>query len=220
MLYFINKFIAVRSTTKILLLSSAFCVLLTIFRVQWSSGLGYIFLVWNLFLAWIPFFISSFLIKTSRQGFPLFLPLLLLPAWLLFFPNAPYILTDLFHLRHKSQIPVWFDLMLILSFAWNGLMIGFLSLLDVQQFIREKFSNTVGWVFVITALIASSYGVYLGRFERWNSWDVLANPVYLLKDILGTFTHERTFGVTFLLSAFLIAGYLTLFNLIHAKKQV
>jgi uncharacterized membrane protein len=220
MLYFINKFIAVRSTTKVLLLSSAFCVLLTIFRIQWSSGLGYIFLVWNLFLAWIPFFISSFLIKTSRQGFPLFLPLLLLPAWLLFFPNAPYILTDLFHLRHKSQIPVWFDLMLILSFAWNGLMIGFLSLLDVQQFIREKFSNTVGWVFVITALIASSYGVYLGRFERWNSWDVLANPVYLLKDILGTFTHERTFGVTFLLSAFLIAGYLTLFNLIHAKKQV
>ncbi len=212
--------VAMRNTTKILLLSSTFCVLLTIFRIQWSSGLGYIFLVWNLFLAWIPFFISSSLIKASRQGFPLFVPILLLPAWLVFFPNAPYILTDLFHLRHKSQIPVWFDLMLILSFAWNGLMIGFLSLLDIQQFIREKFSNTVGWLFVITALIASSYGVYLGRFERWNSWDVLANPVYLLKDILGTFTHERTFGVTFLLSAFLIAGYLTLFNLIHAKKHL
>lgn len=220
MLYFLNKLMAVRSTTKILLLSSAFCVLLSIFRIQWSSGFGYIFLVWNLFLAWIPFFISSSLINASRQGFPLFVPLLLLPAWLLFFPNAPYILTDLFHLRHKSQIPVWFDLILILSFAWNGLMIGFLSLLDIQQFIREKFSTTVGWMFVIMALIASSYGVYLGRFERWNSWDVLANPVYLLKDILGTFTHERTFGVTFLLSAFLIAGYLTLFNLINAKKPL
>ncbi len=99
MFYLLNKIRTVRSTTKILLLSSAFCVLLIIFRIQWSSGLGYIFLIWNLFLAWIPFFISSSLIKASRQGVPLFLLMLMLPAWLVFFPNAPYILTDLFHLH-------------------------------------------------------------------------------------------------------------------------
>lgn len=210
----------IRNTTKILLLASALCILLTIFRIHYSSGLGYIFLVWNLFLAWIPFFISSAIINSSRKGFPPYILVFLLPLWLVFFPNAPYILTDLFHLKQKTSIPIWFDLMLILSYAWTGLMTGFLSLLDIQQFIRERFSNISSWMVVFTVLILSSYGVYLGRFERWNSWDIVFDPIYLIKDILDTFKHQRTFAITLLMAAFLILSYLTLFNFIYSQKNL
>lgn len=218
MRYLFSKIASLRGTTKILLLASLLCFMLTVFRIYWTSGLGYIFLIWNLFLAWIPFFISTAIIRLSRKNIPQLYLLFLLPAWLLFFPNAPYILTDLFHLRQKTNIPVWFDLMLILSFAWNGLMLGFISLLDIQQFIRTRYSNTLAWILVILVLILSSYGVYLGRFERWNSWDLFFNPFSLAKAVLDTFSHDQTFGVTLLLSLFLILSYLTLFNLIYPDK--
>jgi uncharacterized membrane protein len=140
-----------------------------------------------------------------------FYPLALL--WLLFFPNAPYVLTDLIHLRQHS-VPVWYDLLLLLSFAWTSLMFGFVSLADMQRLIQQRFNATVGWLFAVAAVLLGSFGIYLGRFLRWNSWDVITEPRQLAWDIFervaNPLAYTHTFGFTVLLAAFLLLAYLTL----------
>jgi uncharacterized membrane protein len=130
---------------SIVVLSLLFSVSLIAARVYFTEKVTFVFLVWNLFLAAIPFVISSVLVvyqhKLSRVV--LFSGFLL---WLLFFPNAPYILTDLFHLKERAGVPLWFDLMVILSAAWNGLILGLLSLQDIQHVISKRFSVIWSWV--------------------------------------------------------------------------
>jgi uncharacterized membrane protein len=212
-----------RSLTLVMGMGTALCLALIIFRVHISGNLLHVFLVWNLFLAWIPIFLSGKLLKMNDQEKPWWALAGIFFIWLVFFPNSPYIMTDLFHLRKRQDVPLWYDLVLIISFAWNGLMLGFISLLEVQKFLNRKFSGPTVWVIIIAVLFLSGFGIDLGRFERWNSWDVLTNPVSLLRDILekifNPFSHPRTIGVTLLFSSFLTVSYLTLFTLIRSKHH-
>jgi uncharacterized membrane protein len=134
-------------------------------------------------------------------------------AWLLFFPNAPYILTDLFHLDNRPGVPLWYDLALILSCAWNGLMLAYASLADMQQLVQQRLGTGIGWAFATVALLLSSFGIYLGRYLRFNSWDVLTNPLTLFYDIVGRLLHPFSFpgtwGVTLVFGLFLLVGYST-----------
>ena len=95
--------------------------------------------------------------------------LALLPVWFLFFPNAPYIITDLIHLRVRDAVPIWYDAALLFSFAWNGLILGFVSLWVVQSLVTHRWGATAGWLLALGTLIAGGFGIYLGRFLRWNS---------------------------------------------------
>jgi len=132
-------------------------------------------------------------------------------AWLLFFPNAPYLITDLFHLDTRPGVPLWYDLALILSCAWNGLMLAYASLSDMQRLVQQRLGSVIGWAFATLALLLSSFGIYLGRYLRFNSWDVLANPIALFYDILNRLLHPFTFpgtwGVTLVFGVFLLLGY-------------
>jgi uncharacterized membrane protein len=203
---------------KTMAISSVLCVMLLILRMQWSGHIYYVFLVWNLFLAWIPFLCSVLLAEAKKNNRPKYLLLLLFGGWLLFFPNSPYIVTDLFHLRQKEGIPLWFDLVLILSFAWNGLLLGFASLFGVKRFLEAYLGKRTVNAFIVLLMILCSFGIYLGRYPRWNSWDILSNPVALFGDITGMILHPsentRMIGVTFFFSLFLIAAYCTLSALI------
>ena|SRR6218665_1282222 len=203
-------------------LSSVLSVLLLYIRMEWSGSIAYIFLTWNLFLAWIPFMFSFFLSDVQARNRSKYLLLLLFSGWLLFFPNSPYILTDLFHLRPKAGIPLWYDLVLILSFAWNGLLLGFSSLLEVQRILKIYLNEKLVAVFIVLLMVLCSFGIYLGRYPRWNSWDILSNPVALFGDIfnmlLHPFENTRMVGVTFFFSLFLIAGYWTLHTMIRSFK--
>jgi uncharacterized membrane protein len=194
----------------LLLASTLFGVALVLTRVYLSGTLSYTFLFWNLFLAVVPFGISTLLLRFKTPG-TVFYPLTLL--WLLFFPNAPYVLTDLIHLR-QHVVPLWYDLLLLLSFAWTSLMFGFVSLADMQRLFQQRFNAGVGWLFAVAALALGSFGIYLGRFLRWNSWDVLTEPRQLAWDILervaNPLAYTHTFGFTVLLAAFLLLAYLTL----------
>ncbi|MCW3083054.1 MAG: hypothetical protein JWP12_420 [Bacteroidetes bacterium] len=204
-------------------ISSALCVMLLYARVQWSGNLHYVFLVWNLFLAWVPFLCAFFLSEAKNNNRSKYLLIALFGAWLLFFPNSPYIITDLFHLKQNMGIPLWFDLVLILSFAWNGLLLGFSSLLEVQRILKMYLN--IKWVhlFIMGLMILCSFGIYLGRYPRWNSWDIISNPVALFADIFNMLIHPfhntRMVGVTFFFSLFLIAGYQTLDALIRNFKK-
>ena len=172
------------------------------------------FLIWNLFLAFIPYIISTWLAYYTQTKKSIMVIGGATALWLLFFPNAPYILTDLFHLRPRSEIPYWYDLLLILSFAWNGLILAFVSLTEMQQVFSKLFNKVTSWLFVITTLCLSAFGIYLGRYLRWNSWDIITNPQGLAFDILDRFIHPfahgRTWYMTLGFSAFLIVGYFTI----------
>jgi uncharacterized membrane protein len=172
--------------------ASGLAVVRGIYTDRWAF-----FLVWNLFLAWIPLAIALLLRLWKKPPLLVLLPLGSL--WLLFFPNAPYILTDLIHFRWSNQL-IWLDLSMFLSFALAGLFVGYTSLAWMHVVIRARFGDWLSWLFVISALVASGFGMYIGRFLRFNSWDIVTNPLGLAADIYIQLFSRTTFLHTWLLS--------------------
>lgn len=207
----------------VLALSVSFSVVLIAYRCHFTSTLLYTFLCWNLILALIPYLLSSAIVLYPPKNKNNLMLYLLIAVWLLFFPNAPYILTDLFHLRAKPPVPFWYDLVLILSCAWNGLILAIVSLWDMHQLLNRLFNRTLGWIFALSALVLGSFGIYLGRYLRFNSWDIISNPRSLFFDILdriiNPLSHTTTYGVTILFSVFLIILYLTIHQIRHLKND-
>jgi uncharacterized membrane protein len=146
---------------RILALSMAFSIALVMARIAYTGKLTFIWMIWNLFLAWVPYRISSWLqrqssIKASKWKFAA-----VSIVWLLFIPNAFYILTDLFHLGVFHNVPNWFDLTLIISFAWNGLLLGILSVRQMEKIMQIKQSYSL-----IQALYPSNIAVGLSTKRR------------------------------------------------------
>ncbi len=200
-----------------------FCFGVSLFRFFYTDTKVFLFLNWNLFLAFVPWAIATLVVLSKRLRSSKIMLVVLISVWLLFFPNAPYILTDLFHLRLNSSMPVWFDLTLILSFAWTGLLFGFLSLWDIESVLRKYLKN--GWVTAISVflLFLGSFGIYIGRYLRWNSWDIMTSPFQLMYDIgdrlVNPFSHPRTWGMTLFMGLFLNILYFS-FKMIRERKNV
>jgi uncharacterized membrane protein len=131
------------------------------------------------------------------------LAILLLISWLIFFPNSPYILTDLFHLKANSLAPIWYDWALILSFAWTGLMFGFSSLRDIEIILAGILKKNNITFLIVVLLLLSGFGVYIGRFLRWNSWDIICSPLDLGEDILYRVIHPFRFLQTWIITLLL-----------------
>lgn len=190
-----------------LFLFTCLCFSLSVFRVFYTETNTFLFLNWNLFLAFVPWALSSLVTISPILKKSKLVITFLLFSWLLFFPNAPYILTDLFHLRLNSAMPKWYDLMMILSFAWTGLLFGLFSLFDIEKIMLQNFSSRMVHFLSSFLLFVTAFGIYLGRYLRWNSWDILSNPIGLISDIssrfLQPFEHPRTWGVTILMGIFL-----------------
>ena len=176
----------------------------------------FFFLIWNLFLAWMPYWIALILdfFNRMKKTPSVFLMFFIVSMWLIFFPNAPYIITDLLHLRDRQVVPHWYDLMLIVSFAWTGLMLGYCSLFEVQRFLERRFKSWVVWMITLGAIWLAGFGVYMGRFQRWNSWDAMTHPFAVIKQqahvLANPFDYLNTLGMAIVLSGFLMIGYMTL----------
>jgi uncharacterized membrane protein len=145
---------------------------LGLLAVRMLMAAGYGFLAWNLFLAWIPLLLAIAVVKASRSGGRLSLASLLV-LWLLFFPNAPYVVTDFVHLRDIGGMPRWYDAIMLSSFAAASLALAFVSLYLVQDLIRAKLGGAWSWVGALTVIALSGVGIYLGRVVKLNSWDLL-----------------------------------------------
>ena len=187
-----------------LMLISLFSVALVAARVVYSGQIFYVFLVWNLFLAWLPWGFAWLALRWRKR------PLLALAAaflWLLFFPNAPYLVTDLIHLRSIAPVPLWYDLILLLNYALLGLFLGFVSLRMMQELVNGRFGRVAGWFFVMGALGAGGLGVFIGRFLRWNSWDLFVRPLSLVGDVWARLGEPRTVVVSGLLALLLLFAY-------------
>ncbi len=225
----------------LLLLSSVFCCSLIGIRLsfqqidsyalqnlndlkQLKSCSTFLFLIWNLFLAWVPYWIAL-LIKPSWESnkSKIILSTLVL-SWLVFFPNAPYILTDLLHLRHRPPVPFWFDMMILISFAWTGLLLGLASLFEVQKFVEEHKSRTFGVLFSIGSILLCGIGIYLGRVLRWNTWDILVHPYALVLDVVSNIMNPAatgyTIGLGFIISIFMLIAYFTLLSFSKEASKI
>lgn len=172
-----------------LALASVTGVLLLAARV-WHSGRGqHLYLVWNLFLAWVPLWLAWLAVRAgifTRAGVGFGL------LWLLFFPNAPYVVTDLGHLHERPPVPLWFDIVLLQLFILTSLTAGFLSLNLMQRAVASARGALAGWLFAALALALAGLGIYLGRVLRWNSWDLATQPLNLLEDVGTLILYPRS----------------------------
>lgn len=178
----------------------------------WATGKpDFLFLGWNLILAAIPLAASSALRGADRAGLSWrwMAPAALL--WILFLPNAPYILTDMIHLRERAGVPMWYDLILLLTCAAAGVAFTYRSLLDVETVMARRIGHARAIALSVAALFLSGFGIYLGRFARLNSWDVVTEPVLVVRTIVepvvDPLAHPRTWAVTMLFGMLLVIGY-------------
>ena len=163
-------------------LLSSVSIVMVIGRVAGVENLGGIFLIWNLFLAWLPLGIAYLVGDMWRQRYIGRRGVIVgVGIWLLFFPNAPYLITDLIHLKAAPDHLIWYDALMSFSFALSGLLTGLYSLLKVHRLVEKIWNSLIAWFTVSGSLVLSSYGVYLGRFGRWNSWDIVTHPFSLVR---------------------------------------
>lgn len=155
------------------------CFLLVFCRFQQPVDHLFYGLIRNLFLAAVPLIASEAFAWCTQQPYK-WPRRLCFAIWLLFLPNAPYILTDFIHLRERVPVPLWFDVTIFLSFAGSGLIFGYLSVAQVQGVIHQAYGKAVGWGVALGSLMLCGVGIYLGRFLRWNSWQVLTHPRRLI----------------------------------------
>ena len=203
---------------------SLFCVALVLVRNVHTGNVNFRYLIWNLFLAWIPFALAVFVYDRWRRRRSGMLLLTLGGLWLLFFPNAPYIATDFVHLQRSALVPYWYDAVTIAAFAWVGLMLGFASLYLMQTVVRQWRGVVAGWIFAVFAIGLCSLGIYLGRFLRLNSWDALEHPSVLPRIAHAVardpFAYQEAIAVTVLFTLALSFAYFLLYSFAAASLEL
>src|SRR6266545_2040428 len=201
-----------------LLLASLFCVGLVVLRMIESGSSDFSGLIWILFALAVAVY-DGWRRKRARGT------LVVLGAlWLLFFPNAPYIVTDFVQLERTADAPYWYDAVTVSAFAWTGVLLGFASLFLVQTVVRQWRGVVAGWVFAAVALALGSLGIYLGRFLRLNSWDALEHPSVLPRIVHAVardpFAYQEAIGVTVLFTLALGFAYFLLYNFAVVGREL
>jgi uncharacterized membrane protein len=201
--------------------ATSICVAFEWFR-EWHFGTaGFRFLLWNLFLAWIPvafaLIIYTHYLSGRRPG------RMLVPGliWLLFLLNAPYIFTDFIHLSATTGVPLWFDGTVLSAFAWTGALLCLASVYLVHSAIRNWYGPVQGWTTVLLVLIFTSVGVYFGRFLRLNSWDIFIHPSRVARQFVSSINEPLTVvrggTATLVVTAMLAVTYVTFYAVISLR---
>lgn len=184
----------------------------------------YRLLVWNLFLAWIPYvcaLVAAMLYHVWPRAWLLLFP----PGalWLLFVPNAPYIVTDFYHLEWRPPMPLWYDIGLIAVFAFTGIFLGIASIRIMQRLMQAYLGNVVGWLFAFITIALCGLGIYLGRFGRYNSWDFFFHPLRIVRDlaakVINPLDNLGFLGFTFMFTAILFVFYLMFVPTMPADEE-
>ncbi len=168
------------------------------------AGPRFVFLWWNLFLAWVPWAVSVTM-RHARRGW-VFWPLAL--AWLAFFPNAPYLLTDLVHLKDRPPVPMWFDVLFLATFAWAGCLVGWDSLWRVHRELTARLGARPAAGAITASVVLCGLGVFLGRFERLNSWELVTDPLQVALTAGQALLEPKALVFSLAFSGVVGAGYL------------
>lgn len=213
-----------RRVTLTLLFGTFVCLVFLGVRCLYLGRIERVGVFCSIILAWIPYGLSlaaAVLMASPRSNKPVLATVLVL--WLLFLPNAAYIVTDLTHWRKEKLLPVWYDWIFISALAWVGLFLAFLSIQVLHRIVAQKCGEAAGWMFVAFSLGASSFGIYAGRFFRWNSWDALLN-VRRIFGGLYALTHPPTAGHALAFCGMYFVFSAMIYLLLHAismeRRQV
>jgi len=208
-LYVLNK-----KQNNFLILSSVLAIALLLIRVKITHSFYLLFLIWNLILATIPYLLSSYIkIDLSIKKYN-FKNLLLIGCWLLFIPNSFYLITDFVHLNHNNWLQFSFDFILLSSFTVAGFYFGILSVFSIQQQIQFFHNSKISYGFIIAISYLCAFGIYIGRFLRFNSWDVISYPIFLLESIYNSLFENQTWLFTIGLGTLI-----SLANFIYVKLK-
>ena len=183
--------------------------LLWLGRVAYTGHLTYAHVLWNLFLAWVPVLLAW--VAARPASTPLWVRASAAAGWLVFLPNSPYLITDLIHLRPSGQIPLLYDGLLLFSFGLSGLVIGLTTVFWMEQAVATRFGRWVRLAFSLGAMGMAGFGVYVGRFLRWNSWDIVFRPVAVVRELapyaLHPLLHWRGWAVAALFTLLFASVY-------------
>ncbi len=200
--------------------SVALTFLILSVRIVFTGNLHYGNYFWNTILAAVPVLFSFILLRKKWHPW---LSVIFFIAWLLFLPNAPYMITDLVHYEQRGEFPGWIDIMLVTTASWNGLLLGVLSLMMIEDMLHLYFKSRIVKPIMLICLLLCGYGIYLGRYLRYNTWDVLTNPIPLFQDSAKTVfypgQHLRTWGFTLLFGLMYSIFYFTLKQLQSVKNR-
>ncbi|WP_348722567.1 DUF1361 domain-containing protein [Tenacibaculum sp. 190524A05c] len=181
---------------RTVLLLVVFSAFLSLLRVQITQNLSYTFLLWNMFLAVIPFMIAEYVKIQEPEKLTKTKLILFIIAWLLFLPNAPYIITDFIHLKTNTKM-AWYDLFMLFTNAATGTLLGLLSIVTFHDLVCQKWDKHIGKLFSIAVFFLCGFGIYLGRFLRFNTWDILFSPIDLIRESILSFKESTAWLITF-----------------------
>jgi uncharacterized membrane protein len=203
---------------------SMFVTAMIAFQTIYAGNSENLAMAWNLFLAWIPFVLALIIYDrgTSDASRPALGAAAVL--WLLFLPNAPYVVTDLKYISGFGSVSALYDVVLLASAALAGLLLGLTSLFLIHAVAQRLIGAFSAWALVVGALGLSSFGIYLGRVQRWNSWDVFVRPGSLFSEIAGgllhPLSHPRPIAVTIVFTSFLVASYVVFYSFARRSSLV
>lgn len=187
-------------------------------HAAWTSEAGFLFLFWNLGLAWIPVVVGELVVRSSSKGLSAGFGV----VWLLTFPNAPYLATDLIHLQPRGGATWWGDVVLLGYFAGLGCLLGFVSLFRLHRWWEPSLSGWLAWLGVVAVVFLTGLGLYMGRFLRWSSWDVVREPAALFGDLAmrmaEPWEHPRMIAFSLTWAIVLLAGYGLVFSLVRSGR--
>ncbi len=206
-----------------LLVSSCLSIVLFLFRYLGGHTTRYWFLLWNLVLAWVPLVFLYFLIRWLQKGRWLsWKGILLTVLWLVFLPNSFYLVTDFVHLKATGEVSVLYDAVFFMSFAWNGLLLGFTAVYIMQKELQMRLARRQVNLLIVAVFVLCSFAIYLGRYLAWNTWDLVVNPAGILFDlserIVRPGLYPNTFTTTTLFSVALLSMYYTVYTLVGAIR--
>jgi uncharacterized membrane protein len=158
------------------------CAILLFARIHLIENFRYIFLIWNLILAYVPYFVAN-RIQNETGKLATAKNMISFCIWLVFFPNAPYLISDFVHLHHSSSRVIWYDAALLFMFAFTGMYLAIKSASKIHNWLIITLGKTMAFLTMITCFLLSGFGIYLGRVERWNSWNIVNAPLHLWHEI-------------------------------------
>ena len=207
-----------------LLFSSLASFLLFVWRAYSLGSTNYWYLNWNLFLAWIPLILSYWLIRYLDTGsWKSWQAITITALWLLFLPNSFYIATDFIHLQQNVHNSLLFDVALLLSFTFNGFLLGYLSVYAVHRALLRRLSSRTAHGLIALVFLLCGFAIYIGRYLRWNTWDILINPAGVLFDVSDRFinpaVHEQTFRTTGLFFVLIGVFYVVVWHLFSVLQS-
>lgn len=172
-------------------------VILNFARIFIFHSTGHIYILWNIFLATLPFLVSLLMLSYFKAG-TLTKQVFAIGSivWILLLPNAPYIVTDLIHIGQGITVPEIFDSFVLFSSALVGLVMGMYSMAHMEEIFTSKYGINRSSVVMTAVILLSSVGIYLGRFLRWNSWDVFTNPLSIYTDVREVVSYQANHSET------------------------